>query len=289
MITAMEILIGLEDFLPVLVTIIALAVIYIISETTIRIMKKRFLQKAKTKKQVTNIEFFFSLIKYIIIIFLIALAVSTYSGSWQGLGLGIGLFSAAIGFALQKPITGIAAWIMMITKRSFQIGDRIIIGEMKGDVIDITLTHIYLSEVGGLAGGEENSRRVIMIPNSVLFEQNIINYSTSQDETILNQVTAAITYESNLDKAMEIALNAAKKHAGEFITKPKREPYTRVSFDASGLNVRVRYFVPVKRVQEFSHKITKEIYEEIKKTEDIEFAYPHTEIVFKDKNFMKPQ
>ncbi len=38
---------------------------------------------------------------------------------------------------------------MVIIKRPFEIGDRIIIGDVRGDVIDLTLTHIYISEIGG--------------------------------------------------------------------------------------------------------------------------------------------
>ncbi len=283
MITALEVLAGFEEAVPILVTIIVLIVIYLIFEALIHLTKKKLLEKAKNKKQVTSIELFSRILKYLAVLFLIFLAISTYSGSWTGLGLGIGLFSAAIGFALQKPITGIAAWIMMITKRPFQIGDRIIIGKLKGDVTDITLTHVYLHEIGGLAPGEENSGRIILVPNSLLFEQNIVNYSMQKEEIVLDQVVAAVTFESNLNKATEIALNSAKKHIEEFVSHPKKEPYIRTFFQPNGINVHVRYFAPVKRLQEFSSKITKEIYDEISKENNVNFAYPHTEVILNKK------
>ncbi len=112
--------------------------------------------------------------------------------SWTALGLGVGLLSVAIGWALQRPITGMAAWFMIVVKRPFEIGDRVTIGAVKGDVVDITLTHIYINEIGGLVPSEENSGRTIMIPNSVLFEQNIINY-TLQNEFVLDQVVTMVT------------------------------------------------------------------------------------------------
>jgi small-conductance mechanosensitive channel len=278
---------SLENVLPALITIIVLILIYVVFETIIRLTKKKLLEKATTKKQVTNIELFSRILKYLALLFLFVFAVSSYSGSWAGFGLGIGLLSAAIGFALQKPITGIAAWIMMITKRPFHIGDRIIIGKLKGDVIDITLTHIYLHEIGGIVPGEENSGRIILVPNSILFEQNIVNYSMQHDEIVLDQVVVPITYESNLNKAIEIALNSAKKHIQEFVLKPKNEPYIRTFFQPNGINVHVRYFAPVKRLQEFSSKITKEIYDEIMKTKDVKFAYPHQEVILSGKETLQ--
>ncbi len=284
MVTALEILSGIETTIPIVTTIIILAVTYVILSALIKLAKKRLLEKAKTKKQVTNIELFSKMLKYIVILFLVVFAISSYSGSWAGLGIGLGLLTAAIGFALQKPITGIAAWIMIITKRPFQIGDRIIIGSLKGDVRDITLTHLYLNEIGGIIKAEENSGRMILIPNSVLFEQNIINYSTQKEEIVLDEVVSSVTYESNLDKAMEIALQAAQKHVGDFTTKPRKEPYVRVFFQPSGINVHARYFVPIKKMQVSSSNITKEIHDQINRSKDVDFAYPHTEFVIKDKN-----
>lgn len=279
----LQIITGIEGFLPIIITLIAIIIIYIFFGLIIRSTKNTLLKKAKTKKQVTTIEFFSKILNYLFLLFLFLFAIFSYFGSLTGIGLGIGLLSAAIGFALQRPITGIAAWIMMITKRPFEIGDRIIIGNLKGDVVDITITHIYLHEIGGIVPGEENSGRIILVPNSILFEQNIINYSMKKEELVLDQVISTITYESNLDKAIEIALNSAKKHIEEFVDKPKREPYVRTYFQRNGVDVHVRYFAPAKNLQEYSSKITKEIHSEIMKTKDIKFSYPHREIIFRDK------
>ncbi len=287
MITALELFVSFEQALPAITTILVLGIAYIIFKALISLTKKRLLKKAKTKKQITNIELFSRILKYIVLIFLILTAILSFSGSWAGLGIGIGLLSAAIGFALQKPITGIAAWIMLITKRPFQIGDRIIIEPLKGDVKDITLTHVYLKEVGGQIEGDDSSGRTILIPNSILFEQNIINYSSQKDEIVLDQVIFTVTYESDLNKAIQIALKSAKKHVKEFIKNPKKIPFVRTHFQSSGIDVKIRYFVPVKKMRKLSSIITQELHAEIMKTKEVEFAYPHTEILFKDKKTIR--
>ncbi len=73
---------------------------------------------------------------------------------------------------------------MVVTKRPFDIGDRIIIGDIKGDIVDINLSHIRMLEVGGLTEDEEVSARVVMVPNWMLFEKNIIDYTLDNDYVI---------------------------------------------------------------------------------------------------------
>lgn len=245
-------------------------------------IKKTLLKKVRTKKQRSNIEIFSRVIKYVFIVVVALLAIFAYTGSLTGFGISVGLISAALGWALQRPITGIAGWVMVILKRPFEIGDRIIIGNVRGDVIDISLTHIYISEIGGIIGGEENSGRVVMVPNSKLFEQDIINYTLDNDYT-LDQVSVVVTYECNLDKAIRIAKKAADRHTKEFRDQVEKEPYVLTYFTNNGIDLRVRYFSPATRLQEISSRITKEMKDGITKAKDVEFAYPHTEVILRKK------
>lgn len=273
---------SLAEYIPLLRMVITVVIVFIVFSLILALIKRGLLKKVKTKRQISNIEIFSGVLKYIFLLILALLAVSSYSGSWTSFGIWVGLFSAALGWALQKPITGVAGWIMVVTRRPFDIGDRVIIGNVRGDVQDITLTHIYLREVGGIVAGEENSGRIVMVPNSTLFEQNIVNY-TKQDEYVLDQVTVTVTYESRLDKAIEIALESAKKRTREFIKETGKEPYVRTYFQPSGIDVIVRYFAVATRLQEFSSIITQEIFNRIMKTKEVEIAYPHTEVVFRKK------
>ena len=273
------------SFIWVVLTIIILLTLF---NFILRSLKRTLLTKAKSKKQISNIKIFTRMMNITFSVVIILFAIFSYTGSWTGFGVVAGLLTAALGFALQKPITGIAAWIMVIVKRPFNIGDRIKIGEIKGEVYDISLTHIYIDEVGGLINSEELSGRNIMVPNYLLFEQSIINYTMINDY-ILGEVIIDVTYESNLDKAIEIALEAANKYTKDFHKIkhkpfPKVEkPYTRLSFEPSGINVNVRYSVPVKSQSVVSSDITKEVYTKIKKTKDVHLAYPHTEVILRKK------
>jgi small-conductance mechanosensitive channel len=273
---------NIEKFIPLGRTIITVIVTLIIFDIILNLSRKTLLKGIKTKKQRSNVKIFSKVLKYIFFILIVISAIFSYAGSWTGWGLTVGLFSAALGWALQKPITGIAAWIMIVSKRPFEIGDRIIIGNVRGDVVDITLTHIYIAEIGGLVAGEETSGRIIMVPNAIMFEQNITNY-TSKDEHILDQVAVNITFESNLEKAEKMILGAASKFTKEIIKKTNKKPYTRIYFKPNGVDLRVRYFAPAKQLQEISSNISKEIYIKIIKTKGINFAYPHNDVIISKK------
>jgi len=276
-----DFLLKLNNLLPtavsVLRTIIFVLIALIIFRLILSFVKNNLLKRVTSKKQRHNVEIFSNVLWYVFLLLLVIFSFFSYAGSWTGLGIGIGLFSAAIGFALQRPISGIAAWIMIVTRRPFEIGDRIVIGTVRGDVKDITLTHVYIAEIGGIVNGEEHSGRITLVPNSVLFEQNIINY-TLQDEYVLDQVNTLVTFESNVDNAIKICEASARRHLKEVIITTNKGPYIRTFFDINGMQVIVRYFAPAKRLQEYSSKITKEIYDNIKKTKDVHFAHAHMQV-----------
>ncbi|MCK4647588.1 mechanosensitive ion channel family protein [Candidatus Pacearchaeota archaeon] len=260
--------------LRVMLTISAIILTYLLINT---FLKKALIKKVRTKRMKHNIIVFISLISYLFVFISIIFLVISVTGTNLSLGVAAGLLTAGLGWALQRPITGVAAWVMIITSKPFEIGDRIIVGGVKGDVGNITLTHIHLKEFGGTIGGEETSGRIIFVPNSILFEQNIINY-TSQNNYILDEVTFTITYASDVEKANEIARKTAERITKNVLEHIHQKPFTRSNFQASGVDIRVRYYTIAENRQEISSNITEEISKEIKKEKTVQFAYPHTEV-----------
>jgi len=273
------------DF-SLIITIIVVILLISFFNISLKVIKKRLLKKSRNKKQVSNIKIFTRILNIVLIILVLFMAFFSYIGSWTGLGIVVGLLTAALGFALQRPITGIAAWIMVVVKRPFHIGDRIIIGDVKGDVYDISLTHIYLDEIGGHIESDQPSGRNIMVPNYLLFEQNVINYNLI-DDFILGEVVVNVTYESDLDKALEIIKKATNKFTGNYEREIKKDIKLILKMNSSSMEIRTLFFSPMKLVYEISSNITKEIYDKIKKEKNVKIAYPHTELVFKDKKLFK--
>jgi small-conductance mechanosensitive channel len=274
---------NIETYQLIVLVVISSVVFFIL----LRILKRYLLAKVKTKKQVSNVRVFLTLIKVIFVFFLVIIALALFYGDLGDLSFVAGLLTVALGWALQKPISGVVAWLILITRRPFQIGDRMFISSIKGDITDITLTHIFLDEVGGTIDGEERSGRTVMIPTSVIFEEEVINY-TLKDEYILDEIVTAVTYDSNLENAEELIINAVKKIMKPFwLEFPRRIPkdaHTRLQFRDSGIEVTVRYHSLTRGRNEIATNIRREVFNQIRKTEDVEIAYPHTEVLFRKKH-----
>lgn len=272
----------LEPYKEIIELIFVIIIAFLVFSIILRILKRHLLKKVRGKKQVSNVIAFFGIIKIIFVIFLALVVLIAYYGNWGDVGFIAGLLTVALGMALQKPIGSVFAWLIIVTRRPFNIGDRILISDIKGDVVDISMFHIYLDEVGGTILGEEKSNRSVIFPTSIIFDQEVINY-TEKDEYILDEVTITITYESNLEKAEKIMNQSVGLiMAPLWETFQKRIPlesHTRLRCKDSGIDVTVRYYSLVNKRNAISTDIIREILEQIRKTKDVEIAYPHTQVL----------
>lgn len=287
MVTTLDISSIFTKELPILKILIAVGLIIVSFNLSLSFLKKKLLRNAKSKKQLSNIKILFKIINVTFFLVVVFLAFFYSVGSWTGLGIMAGLVTAGLSFALQKPITSVAAWIMVVLKRPFSIGDRIMIGNVKGDVYDISLTHVYIDEVGGDVKSEEFSGRNVMVPNHLLFENNIVNY-TLMNDFVLSEVVVNVTFEGNLDKAIELVRKAAEKHLKEYIKETKKEPKIRVELKDSGIDLKIRFYAPIKYITKIKSDISKEIYDMVKKQKDVNLAYPHTEMIISDDKTPSP-
>jgi len=263
---------NLEPYLAIFELIIVLIIAFIIFRIISVFIKRALLKKVKTKKQTANVSSFIDLLNFIFAILLVIIAVTTYYGNLGELGFIAGLLTVALGWALQKPISGVVGWLILVIKKPFTIGDRVIISNIKGDIKDITLTHIFLNEIGGTIEGEEPSGRTVMLPTSIIFDQEIINY-TEKDEFILDEVNTSITYESNLNAAENIIVNSVKKimlpYHKDFSKKLIKEPHIRLKFMDSGVDIKVRFISLARKRNQITTDITREIFNNIMKVKKI--------------------
>ena len=220
---------------------------------------------------------------FVWIIIIVIFGVISLSGSIQALGISAGFLGMIIGWSLQQPVTGVAAWLMLILKRPFRIGQRVIIAGIKGDVVDITLTHVILDQVGGTIVGEERSGRSILIPNAILFTQTITNY-TFEVEYILSEVPVRITFQSDWEEAEKILVEAAKQVTANTIEITGEEPYIRAELFDAGVLMRLRYRTTPEDYAKDVNDIVKIIYKAFSENDNVEFCYPHSEVLYSMKN-----
>lgn len=215
------------------------------------------------------------------------LIIVAFSGSLSTLGISLVFVSTLLSWGLRNPIMNLAAWLLIMLRHPFKIGDRIMMGALIGDVKDISLTYTLLEQVGGTVIGEEKSGRTLLVPNLYMFNHTIVNY-TLDEKYILDEVPVRITYNSDYFLAEEIMLKAAKQIAADIIKETGEEPYVRAEFMPSGIIARLRYKVPAVERQRVSSQMVNLIFEEFAKTDKVRFCYNKGETLFNPKDETQP-
>src|SRR5499427_2594998 len=128
------------------------------------------------------------------------IVVSIVFVNWYGAVAALGVGSIIIGLAVQTPMKSFIAWIYILVRQPFRVGDRIKIGDATGDVIDVSYLDTTLWEFGGqYISGDHPSGRVIRFPNEKVLEEMVWNYSWPLFPYIWNEIKFNIAYQSDLN------------------------------------------------------------------------------------------
>lgn len=215
----------------------------------------------------------------LVAVFAVILGVAYGFGKLATFGTFFSLFGGMLlGWSLQAPVSGIAAWVLVSLKRPFRPGDRIQFPNLGlvGDVHDTGVMYTMLNQVGGTIGSEEAVGRYILVPNAMLFSQVVINYTVTQDSPyMLDEVITRITFDSDWEAAERILLSAAVDTTAEIIKATGVEPYIRSDMYDYGVYLRLRYQTRVKDRAEIAYLINKRIFQGIQNTSAVDLAIPY--------------
>ena len=234
-----------------------------------------------------NANSFFFAWRYAFMFSMGGLVVFLFSDVFGLLGLSLTFIMTLMGWGIKNPILNLAAWLLIILKRPYCIGDRVILGGTIGDVEDISIMHTQLDQVGGTISGEEKSGRSVMIPNQHLFRWTVINY-TLDEKYILDEVIIRLTYCSDITRVERIMCEQAADVTADICTETGESPYVRFEFIPSGVVAKLRYRVEAPRRQSTSTLIVGRISKALMCEEGIEFAYVKREALLSPKGEQLP-
>lgn len=219
--------------------------------------------------------------------------------AYGSLGTFLGLLSAGLAIALKDPITNFFAWIFIIIRRPFHVGDRIQIGEHAGDVIDIRIFQFTINEIGNWVAADQSTGRIIHIPNSYVFTKPQSNYNRGFTH-IWNEIPVLITFESDWKEAKKELQIIAEKHAETLsrgaqnkllqasrkfmIFYKKLTPIVYTSVKDSGILLTIRYLCIPQRRRGSEESMWEDILDLVEENNKIEFAYPTQRIYFEDED-----
>ncbi|HSC20066.1 MAG TPA: mechanosensitive ion channel family protein [Rhizomicrobium sp.] len=162
----------------------------------------------------------------LVAILIVLMLISIWFDNPGRLATFLGLITAGIAIAMQRVITAIAGYFLILRGKVFNAGDRIVIGGVRGDVVDLSFLQTTVMEMGEAKGEQADSPsvwvhsrqytgRIVTVSNAVIFDQPVYNY-TREFPFIFEEIAVPIAYDSDWQKAEQIILAAAEKHTVTF-------------------------------------------------------------------------
>jgi small conductance mechanosensitive channel len=238
----------------------------------------------------TNFSFLKNAIPFIIFtiaIIFIFIKIPFLKSFGTALFAGAGIFAAIIGFASQKAFANIISGFFILIFRPFRVSDIIeVAGGRRGIVEEITLRHTVIRDF-------ENRR--IIIPNSQMSEDVIVNSSIS-DESIRKFVEFGISYDSDVDRAMDIIREESENHPNFLDMRTEQDKKNNVPavlvrvIGLGDFSVNIRAYVWTAN-NATAFELQCDVLRSVKKrfdTEGIEIPFPYRTIVFKDGKEKQP-
>jgi small-conductance mechanosensitive channel len=156
----------------------------------------------------------------IVALVIAAITISMLFVNWYAALTALGIGSIIIGLAVQTPMKSFIAWIFILVRRPYQVGDRIKIGEATGDVIDVGYLDTTLWEFGGqYLSTDHPSGRVVRFPNEKVLDEMVWNYSWTLFPYIWNEIKFQIAYQSDLKFVAETMQQIVEKELGQEMMK----------------------------------------------------------------------
>lgn len=197
---------------PFVGKIIAATLGIIIINMLVRFTQRTLVARIKEKKARYGFRRGLTFFGYLIAVLVLA---AIFSDQLSSITVALGVAGAGIAFALQEVIASVAGWIALSFGQFYTVGDRVQLGGIKGDVIDIGVLRTTLMEIGEWVKGDQYNGRIVRIANSFVFKEPVYNYS-ADFPFVWDEITVPIKYGSDHALARKIIQDAAAATVSEY-------------------------------------------------------------------------
>lgn len=195
--------------------LVGVAIIWMV----INAVQKKLFSRIKDNDNRYRAKKFSTFVGYLITVVFLTVIFSDKLG---GFTVALGVAGAGIAFALQEVIASFAGWLAIMFGGFYNTGDRVQLGGIKGDVMDIGVLRTTIMETGQWVDGDLYNGRIVLIANSYVFKEPVFNYS-GDFPFLWDEIKIPIQYGSNYDLAKEIILNAGIEVAGDLTVTSKEK------------------------------------------------------------------
>lgn len=283
-----------SDYIPLAQKIVLAVMLISLILLATRLVKKVVDRKIDDKTKIFNFnriaDFFGGLFIFFIIL-------SLLFANWYTALVSFGIVSLILGFALQNIITSFFGWLYILIRKPYEVGERIRIGNVFGDVINVSYLDTTLWEFNGdYLSADHPSGRIIRFANSKVFSEYVYNYSWPLFPFIWNELSFFIAYDSDFKFTSETIKRIVEIKIGEaMVRRVKRfkkiladtpvdeldvNEYPSVFFRAHNntwIEVVVRYLVDPKNSGRVRKELFETVMDELKKNPD-KVLFPNTKL-----------
>jgi small-conductance mechanosensitive channel len=251
----------------------------------IKAVQRNFISKLKDSNNRYKTKKISTFAGYLFSVILIAIV---YSNKLGGFTIALGVAGAGITFALQEVIASFAGWLAILFGGFYKTGDRVQLGGIKGDVMDIGVLRTTVMEIGQWVDGDLYNGRIVLIANSFIFKEPVFNYS-GDFPFLWDEIKIPIQFGSNYEKAKMLFVEIAKKTVGDLtaisqekwntlqknylLENAQTAPMVTLIANDNWVEFTLRYVVNFRKRRITKSELFTQILTEVEKTNgDIKFA-----------------
>lgn len=143
-----------------------------------------------------------------------------FSDKLGKMAVAFGVAGAGIAFALQEVIASLAGWVAISFGNFYNTGDRVQLGGIKGDVIDIGMLRTTMMEIGQWVNADLYNGRIVKIANSFVFKEPVFNYS-GDFPFLWDEITVPVKYGCDYRLSREIFQKVLVETTGDYSKQAK--------------------------------------------------------------------
>jgi small-conductance mechanosensitive channel len=267
--------VSLSLFAKCLAALVGILIIHAIFRVLERTLPQRFGQADARYK----VHKFIAFTGYLSILLFLAILFEDRLGR---LSVTLGVVGAGVAVALQDLVASIAGAFSIGFSKLYSVGDRVQIGDTRGDVIDIGLLRTTIMETGNWVSKDLYNGRIVRVPNNIVLKVPVFNYSQGF-QFIWDEIKVLFTTSSDSHLAREMLLQAAREAIGDYIVEaqaswkvmsdyyrganPPLEPTVALAVTAGSLEFSVSYVVDYNKRTAMQDKLFSRIVQEVSNSE----------------------
>jgi small-conductance mechanosensitive channel len=215
------------------------------------------------------------------VVFLVALVLLfNFTTELAALATIMGFAAAGIAFALQNVILSLAGYFLLTGRFGIRVGDRVELGGVRGDVIEVGLIKLTLMELTGEGNYSHPTGRVVVIPNSVVFQPTAsffkqapgLNFSWNElrlvlapdcDYRLAEKLLMGVVEQvfERYQETVRRECRLMERRLNVEIDPPKPQSFLRLS--AAGLEVLIRYPAEARNAIHIADEVSRLVLETI--------------------------